>query len=302
MPVYAGQSYTITLDWLYAQTPYVFTAYVDNKLMNDTTGYTAYTESFTSGPASGLPGVYTQAVTFSGSVATSSGDAIRYAIAKNMGINPAWLAGQAVTTTTTRMLQTGTTTFTYNVLYDRSNPTYTSSTIAAHLDRTATQSDLGELIGVTPSIASASAVTVGSTPTWVASPQSSSVAETTATFIATETQTGLICVSCSTYAGDKTTHAWQVLAGLDAQSEVAMSTCGNSTAATNTTLTVTGLATGTTYHCYFTGCNNYPLWPSCIDVTSTTDLASVSITTLVPDENDSAMYVTLVAAFFLIFN
>jgi hypothetical protein len=302
MSVYAGVSYTITLDWLFAQTPYIFSAYVDNLLINDTTGYIVDNKTFTAGPSTGLPTVYTQSVTFSGAVATSSGDNIRYAIAKNMGINPAWLAGQAVTTTTSRMLQTGTTMFTYNVLYDRSNPLYSSSVIAANLARTQVQTDLTTLVGVAPTIGASTAVTTGSSPTWVSAPQSSSVAETTATFIATDTQAGLICVECSIYAGTKTTYAWQVLAGLDAQSDIAYGTCGNSTASTNTTLTVTGLSTGTTYHCYFTGCNNYPLWPSCIDATVSTNLASVSITTLTPAVVSSSVYMTLVAAFLLIFN
>jgi len=297
--IYANQAVTLDLDWLSAGTSYVLIAYVDNRLSATTTSIANTTISFTT---TALSGVYTQAVTFSGSVATTVGDNIRYSLAQNMGINPSWLDGQAVTTTTSRMLQTvATTTFTYNVLYDRKNPAYSPSVILNNLDRTLATSSLTTIAGSAPTYVTA-AVSTGSTPSWVSAPASSSVSDTTATFIATSTQAGEICVSCATSAVTGTTYAWQVIVGLDAQSDVAFGSCADSTASTNTTLTVTGLANGTAYNCYFTACNSYPLWPSCIDATATTSLAKVSVTTDTVTPTSSATIMSVFAVFFLIFN
>ncbi|CAG9323210.1 unnamed protein product [Blepharisma stoltei] len=296
--IYAGEAATIDLNWLMGATDYTFTAYAANEVVNSTT---PTTNNFTTAP---LPTLSTYTVTFAGSVAQSSGFSIKSTIAKNMGINPAWLTGQVYISSSSRMLidSIGRSAFTYNVLYDRSKPYYSPSKIIANIDEIQLTSDLYKLVGVSPTLSSGS-VTTQTTPSWVAAPVNGTVGETSAVFTATSTQDGIVCVSCTeSVISDKNVYAWQVVDGLDGNSLEAYADCENSTATVNTTLTVSGLTQGTVYYCYFTACNSYPLWPSCIDYTSTTPLASVTINTTTPVSDDSGAIILAVTGFLLFFN
>ncbi|CAG9314827.1 unnamed protein product [Blepharisma stoltei] len=292
--IYSGTSASIDLNWLMGGTDYTFTGYAVNEVTNNTTPVTI---SFST---SSLPSVSTYSVQFSGSVAQTSGDNIKLSLAKNMGINPAWLTLQSYNGPTSRFLADSTTTFTYNVLYDRSK-SYTPANIIANIDQTQLSSDLTTLVGTSPTLTSGTAASA-TTPTWATAPAYSTVGETSAAFTATSTVAGTVHVSCTeSVISGKNVYAWQVIDGLDGNSEIAYAATNNSTASTSTTLTVSGLTGGTTYYCYFTACNSYPLWPTCIDYSSTASLAMVTIKTTTPDD-DSAMVLGAIAGLFLIFN
>ncbi|CAG9328371.1 unnamed protein product [Blepharisma stoltei] len=299
--IYTGTSAQVVLDNLMGGTDYVFTAYVDNRLIESTSSYTAVTSSFST---SALPSITTTSVSFSGSVAQSSSDNIRNVLAKNMGVNPSWLTLATYTPpTSTRYLQdsTGTSTFIYNVLYDRAlSASYPSNTIANNLAGTQATSEFASLYSYTTSAYATATASTGTTPSWTVAPASSTVGETSAAFTATSSQAGTIYVSCTDETSTYNTYAWQVIDGLNANSNPGYATYANSTAATSATLTVSGLTQGTQYQCYFTACNNYPLWPSCIDYSTSSSLVSVTIKTLTTD--DGAAMLSLLAAFFLIFN
>ncbi|CAG9330116.1 unnamed protein product [Blepharisma stoltei] len=299
----------ITFDWLMDNTHYSFYAYADNKISS--TQPTATTDFTTSSSQA----VYSTSVTFTGDVAASLDDSIRRGLAKNMGVNPDWLISTGRTTPSSatgslRFLQTSTTTysrFNYQMVYDRSKPGYSPSYMLAQLDQTGATTDLTSIAGSAPAaFGSATSVSTGTVPTWSVDPSKTSVADTSAVFSVTSSQVGIACVSCTDITTTKTTYAWQVIDGLDAESNEAHGTCANvTTAATAISLTVSGLTQATSYTCYFTACNSYPTHTYCMDASTSgstvTPLKSVSITTT-GSKDDAAIYLGLLTAFFLIFN
>ncbi|CAG9312215.1 unnamed protein product [Blepharisma stoltei] len=300
--LYASGSLTLDFDWLHADTTYNVFVYADNRLYSG-----AMQSQSISLTTPSLPSVYTYTVSFSASVASSKGDDIRNAIAKNMGINPGWLTNQEVANPSTgrmRMLASSTT-FTYEVLYDRSNIKYSPLAIIANLDVSQVTSDLTALTSATPTLSNAAATSSSTTyPSWIRQPVLAAIGQTNVTFIGTPTQSGIMCVSCSrkTYQS-LTTYAWQIISGLDGYSDIVPSSCSNSTANKNITMFVDGLRVGTPYNCSFTACNDYPLWPTCIDATTTTpSISTLPIYTILTYEIDGASAVGLFMAFFLIFN
>eukprot|EP00358_Blepharisma_japonicum_P005512 CAMPEP_0202940664 /NCGR_PEP_ID=MMETSP1395-20130829/801_1 /ASSEMBLY_ACC=CAM_ASM_000871 /TAXON_ID=5961 /ORGANISM="Blepharisma japonicum, Strain Stock R1072" /LENGTH=367 /DNA_ID=CAMNT_0049635277 /DNA_START=5324 /DNA_END=6427 /DNA_ORIENTATION=- len=299
--LYANGNLQIDLNWLHADTSYNVYVYADNRLY--TGALQGQTLSFST-PS--LPSVYTYTVSFGASVASSKGDDIRNAIAKNMGINPGWLTNQDVQNNAAarmRMLASSTT-FTYEVLYDRGNINYSPSTIISNLDVSQLTSDLTTLTSVTPTYSNAAATSSSTTyPSWIRQPVLAAIGQTNVTFIGTPTQSGIMCVSCSYKEYQSlTTYAWQIIAGLDGYSEITPSSCSNSTANQNITLFVDGLTAGTHYNCSFTGCNDYPLWPTCIDAATTPSITTAKIQSILTYEIDGASIAGLFVAFFLIFN
>ncbi|CAG9310326.1 unnamed protein product [Blepharisma stoltei] len=294
---------TFDFNWLMAGTSYTFTAYIATRLTNDTTVYPIKTYNFTT---DSLGSIYTTSVTFSGTVSTSSSN-IAKVLAKNMGVNPSWLS---YVSSSRRRLDdtTTTTTYTYNVLADSRYPAYTSSAIISNLNTNqaqATADFLSTYSLTASSLGTSAAVSTGTTPSWSTAPAKSAVTATSATFTAASSQAGTIYVSCSDNdLTSRITYAWQVVDGLDATSSSVPSSSVTSVAATSETLTVAGLTAGTTYACYFTACNSYPLNPLCIDYVSSTStaLASVTITTTATSDSSNAALIeaSTVLAFLLI--
>ncbi|CAG9332627.1 unnamed protein product [Blepharisma stoltei] len=283
-------------------TTYTITAFADNKLINDTSSYKAMTVNIST---SDLPQIQSTSVTFSGSIPTSTGDSIRQKLAKNMGVNPLWLTGQSVTPST-RMLADGTgttttTTFAYNVIYDRSKPSYTPSGIIGNLDSATATSELTTLVGTAPTYGATNAVQTGTAPS-LTSPSVTTKTDTSVTLSATSSQVGTIYAACSTSSG-YTAYSWQVVDGLDGTSSaVPHGSATVATAATAVTLTVSNMSAGRSYSCYLTACNSYPLWSTCSDVTTST---TVTVTTSGSSSTDSSAVVMgtgVLAALFLIFN
>ncbi|CAG9316465.1 unnamed protein product [Blepharisma stoltei] len=297
--IYADNSAQVILDNLMAGTEYVFTAYVDNRLINITYNYTAQTVPVIT---SALPSVSTKSVVFSGSVPQTSSDNIRNVLAKNMGVNPSWLTLTSYASTSSRLLQaSATSTFTYNVLYDRALADgYSSDTILGNLNEVQASSDFSSLYSYTTSSYYAGSTTRGTAPSWVKTPIVIEIGENAATFMATSDKAGTVYVSCTDEESDLNTYAWQVIDGLNANSNPAHADYGNWTKNQNTTLTVSGLTQGSIYMCYFTACDNYPAWPSCIDYSDDSSLVKIGIKTKASDSD--AAILGFVAAFFLILN
>ncbi|CAG9312558.1 unnamed protein product [Blepharisma stoltei] len=279
---------TIDFNWLMAGTSYTFSAYIATRLTNNTGAYPLNTYNFTTDAAGQY---YSTAVTFSGSVLSSSSSSIAKVLAKNMGVNPSWLT---YVSSTRRMLQgtSSTTTFTYNVLSDSRYPAYTSSAMISNLNTNQAQatSDFSSTLSLTAtSLGTSTAVSTGTTPTWSTAPAKTASTDTSATFTAASSQAGTIYVSCTDNdLTGRITYAWQVTNGLDATTEKVPSANVASVAATSETLTVTGLSAGTSYACYFTACNSYPVTPSCIDYSSNNPLKSISFKTSGSSGSDSS--------------
>ncbi|CAG9312563.1 unnamed protein product [Blepharisma stoltei] len=279
---------TIDFNWLMAGTSYTFSAYIATRLTNNTAAYPLNTYNFTTDAAAQY---YSTAVTFSGSVPSTSSSSIAKVLAKNMGVNPSWLT---YVSSSRRMLQdtTTTTTFTYNVLSDNRYPAYTSSGMISNLNTNQAQatSDFSSTLALTSTaLGTSTAISTGSAPAWSTAPAKTANTDTSVTFTAASTQAGTIYVSCTD--NDLTariTYAWQVSQGLDATTEIVPSASVAAVATTSETLTVTGLTAGTSYACYFTACNSYPVTPSCIEYTSTTPLQSITFKTSGSSGDDSS--------------
>ncbi|CAG9312582.1 unnamed protein product [Blepharisma stoltei] len=282
---------TIDLNWLMAGTSYTFSAYIATRLTNNTAAYPLNTYNFTTDAAAQY---YSTSVTFSGSVPSTSSSGIAKVLAKNMGVNPSWLT---YVSSSRRMLQsssgsTTTTTFVYNVLSDSRYPAYTSSGMISNLNTNQAQatSDFSSALALTSTaLGTSTAVTTGTAPSWSTAPAKTANTDTSATFTAASSQAGTIYVSCTDNdLTGRITYAWQVTNGLDATTEKVPSANVASVATTSETLTVSGLSAGTSYACYFTACNSYPVTPSCIEYTSTTPLQSITFKTSGSSSSDSS--------------
>lgn len=141
-------------------------------------------------------------------------------------------------------------------------------------------------------------------PSWVVTPSISSIGDTFAIFSAESSGDGLICALCASPTNDTIQYAWQVLAGIDSYTALAPNSCEKATASTNATITVTGLTQNSNYTCWFTACNDYPLWPTCIEVSGSVMLQSLEVETIQPESKSesSATLMSIFGAVWLIFN
>lgn len=296
--MYANVAVTLDLTWLLAGTQYTIAGYVDNRLMTNTTTFESNSVSFTT---TAVSPIYTHKTTFAGTIAKSLGENIKNSLAKSLGINPNWLANQKFVSNS-RMLQDGTTEITHYVLTDRSISDITPSVIFAAVDQAAAKDDLAEIAGSKPSFTNTLLAT-GSAPAWTTIPVISSVGSSTAEFVATSTLNGVICALCADPTLTGIQYAWQILVGIDSATSLAPSNCQDALSNSATTITVSGLKGGTKYDCWFTACNDYPLWPACLEATSNLALDKVSIETeQSSDSTSSATVLQVVFSLFLAFS
>lgn len=278
--VYANVEFTASFDWLYAGAKYQAYAFVDNKLNLNTAALVPAATSFT---FLDMPDVYTHTITLAGNLATISA-AFNETLYENLGVNPEWITGQTKVNTGSRMLAEETV-VTHTIVSDRGIPTLTPDAIIKASSKSELESDLKTLTGFTTTVTNSPIINDGIAPAYKESPSEESVTETTATFSVSIADNGIVCVVCAdpdlTETG--TQYSAQVTAGLDSANKMAPSKCGEATIDKAIELVVTGLEASTDYDCWFTACNDYPLWPTCQEVsettTTTTKLTMVSITT-----------------------
>ncbi|CAG9325862.1 unnamed protein product [Blepharisma stoltei] len=297
--LYSKVPILINLSFLMAGTSYTFATYLDNRLSSNFSSYIPTIESFTTKP---LPVMQAFSVNFPGGISTTNTEPIRYILGKNMGINPDWLISAGVKTASSRRLQSeGTTSFIYYVLCDRSKSFYDSAKIIANFNSIQATNELASLVGINPTY-SWNGVSLGVSPLWTENPILAGITYTQVTFIATQTQDGIICVSCTSSEISKATYAWQVIDSLDGNSASAHGNCINSTAEINSTLTVSSLNPSTNYTCHFTACNDYPLWPACIEAENGIPLANLTVATLSVELYDFGNFMQVSFSLILIIN
>lgn len=256
--LYSGVSSTIELNWLYAETAYMFSGYLET--LQASVEPESSVVSFTTPP---MPSVYKLKLEVQNNIAQSQEELIRNTVASHLGVNPLWLADPKFT----RSLSEESTFFEWNVLFDRRLTTFTPRDVVtqpANLALAKTDLVLKGYADSTSTVFFDYSVITADTPAqFSADPTFSSATSTTATFSVTTTIRGLACVACAREHNEATSPQ-QVQAGLTAASAQADGAdCAATEESVATDLIAEGLTPGTEYFCYFTVCSEYPLWPTC---------------------------------------
>ncbi|CAG9332621.1 unnamed protein product [Blepharisma stoltei] len=303
--VYAKTTTIINLDFLMGGTDYTFAAYGDHKLLSDHSYDQPKVINFTTSP---LQPIMTLFVT-----CTSTGDLSLYSskvastLAKYSGINPSWLYYISTSQPSNRRVQAyGTaTTFSYYVIYDRSFPGYSSSKILENFNKN--QANAMSELKSTLYLSSAPSYTFSdvipsTNPAWELLPVLIKQKDDMQRFNLTSSINGKAYVSCGINSTNDNPAAWQVMDGLDARNNKGRVSSIDVTAHVPQLLSISGLQEGTTYYCYLTLCNNYPMWPTCMEYGGDSQYTSMSRISVKGSDSDGSVWILLGLSILLIFN
>lgn len=277
LAVYPGNSVlTLSLNWLWANTVYQLSGYLDTF---GTVIPEVRTEYFTT-----LPTAESQPFTvrFQGVVPQALGGKIGELTAAVMGVNPLRLHGLVYLSNPGRRLQSAYTTFTYTLLSNRFAETPTPSE-QTKLSQSAQAMLAASLVGngITNTLDSVTnnPIPMRVVPQWISPPTSLGSTINSVTVSLQASVQGQLC--CVAFTSNKAApSAEQVVLGLDSTNTPGSAICiPNNLQAAFNSLLIPNLQSRTSYYVYCTATDAYPQWPTVMSYSATSPMNPVLIAT-----------------------
>lgn len=259
---YTNTAGNLEFDWLYAGTNYTLGGYLDN-MQNST----APKQSLVSFQTSSLPPIYTLSVSIASEIPESQEEIIRTITADKLGVNPLWLADGQIESSG------GSTTITWNVLLSRKYVDYSPANIVTQSSMLSLAKESLVRAGYVSSISlisyTSTAFQSNGNIRWIQEPYLNQSEVNSHLFKFTAEKNGLVCVLWETEKQNNL-NAEQVLVGLTSQNALTNNTeCVEVLGEIEGNIAFRDLAGGSEYQLHFILCNDYPLWPTCSEITTT---------------------------------